>query len=340
MAKGKGGSGGRAQYKYNIESALVITCTFSATMTVGTLSRPDQLAQIPDGCHVYAICTRPRLRLVATELVSEEDGISTFHITITTTDESASVRFGIQTPLPQGTTIKITDGGANAVFLLATGEVRTTIPAAFLLTQFIPPPLNDARPERVDREMLDLSVQYIGQAYGKDGSRDALRRLANHETLQKILGEINDQDSHRQAWITILRFDEHSSLSLIHPWRGTASNDEAIANMMGIQSATLPGNQMTTLAEGCLIRYFRPPFNERYKDTFPAIEHSSYKLPYKLDANSIGFEFETMSLGARFGSDTLTPRWIHTGLYALSDPSVRRAFVDFLTEPRDSGRRT
>ncbi len=123
-------------------------------------------------------------------------------------------------------------------------------------------------------------------------------------------------------------------MSLMGPWKGIASNDTAISNMMGIQSAKLPGNEMTTLAEGCLIRYFRPPFNERYKETFPAAEHSSYKLPYKLDANSVGFELETMQLGARFCSDAVVPNWVHTTLYALSDPSVRRAFLDFLFEPR------
>lgn len=31
-----------------------------------------------------------------------------------------------------------------------------------------------------------FDIQYIGQAYGKSGSRNALDRLRKHETVQKI----------------------------------------------------------------------------------------------------------------------------------------------------------
>src|ERR1700744_6292950 len=33
---------------------------------------------------------------------------------------------------------------------------------------------------------LNFDIQYIGQSYGSDGSRNALDRLRKHETLQKI----------------------------------------------------------------------------------------------------------------------------------------------------------
>ena len=213
------------------------------------------------------------------------------------------------------------------------GDLLAGVPAALLLSDTMPHAFDKARPEEVDREMLDLSVEYVGQAYGRDGSRDALDRLGSHETLQKILGELNDRKPHRQAWVAVFRFDGHTAMSAFGPWVGAASDEEAMANMVGVQSLILPGDQLTTLAEGSLIRYFRPPFNERYKDTFPAAEHSSYDIPYKLDVNAIGFEFETTGIGVRFKSDTVEPNWLHTGLFALSDPTVRRVFMDVFEEP-------
>ena len=332
MVNDANADGGSGQYKYNVESAIVVTCSWLGLMTVSTLSDPKQLEQVPEDCHVYAICTQPRLRLIAADVVNEENGVCTFDITIARSDEYAAVRFGLKTRMQSGTTVKIINDGATANFVSATGEVISTIPTALLLVTGTPPPLHELRPEHVDRDLLDLAVQYVGQAYGKDGSRSALRRLANHETLQKILAELNDRGSHFQVWIIVFRFDEHDAISAIRPQQGMASEDDTYDNLRGIWSTILPGNQMTTLAEGSLIRHFKPPFNERYKEMFPSAEHSLYKLPYKLDAHSVGFQFDTMPIGVRLGSDTVTPSWIHTGLYPLSDPSVRRTFWAFFTD--------
>lgn len=327
------GGDGRGEFKYDIESALTVTCSYTAIMTVKALSDPEELKSIPNGCHIYAICTRPRLLLTAVERLSEDDGISTFAFTISTADGRISVEIEREISARPGVTLEIADGGANALFLSSTGELLAGVPSALLLADSMPDPLDKKRPTVIDREMLDMSVQYVGQAYGKDGSRVAIDRLASHETLQKILGELNDRAPHQQAWIAIFRFDGHIAASSFGPWKGVVSLDESIANMTAAQAVTLPGDQLTTLAEGSLIRYFRPAFNDRYKDTFPSVVHSSYQTPYKLDISAIGFDFETTNIGVRFGSDVVAPEWWHSGLFAISDPSVRRSFMDLFKQP-------
>jgi hypothetical protein len=324
---------GRGEFKYDIESALAVTCSYTAIMTVRALSDPEELKAVPDGCHIYAICTRPRLLLTEAKRLSEDDGRSTFAFTICTADGRVKVEIERQIATSPSVTLEIADGGANAMFFSSVGELLWGGPAALLLADSMPDPLDKARPEEIDREFLDMSVQYVGQAYGKDGSRGALDRLASHETLQKILGELNDRNPYQQAWIAIFRFDGYTAMSSFGPWKGTASLDESIANMTATQGITLPGDQLTTLAEGSLIRYFRPPFNDRYKDTFPSSEHSSYRIPYKLDISAIGFDFETTGIKVRFGSNTAVPNWWHSGLFVISDPSVRRTFMDIFEQP-------
>lgn len=299
---------GRGEFKYDIESALTVTCSYTAIMTVRALSDPEALKGVPDECHIYAICTRPRLLLTAARRLGEDGGLSTFSFTISTADGRVEVEIERQIAAPPGVTLKAVDGGANALFSSAAGELLWGGPAALLLADSVQDPLNKARPEEIDGEFLDMSVQYVGQAYGKDGSRGAIDRLASHETLQKILGELNDRNPYQQAWIAMFRFDGYAAISSFGPWKGAASLDESIANMTSAQRITLPGDQLTTLAEGSLIRYFRPPFNDRYKDTFPSSEHSSYRIPYKLDISAIGFDFESTGVRVRFGSDAAEPR--------------------------------
>jgi hypothetical protein len=327
------GGDGRGELKYGIESALIVECSTVILMTVGTLSMPEQLARVPGGCHIYAICTRPRLLLSSAELLNEEEGGSTFAFSIGTADGRNTLRPRCRIPVPPGTTPKIEDNGATIVFSSPTDELVARMPAALLLAGMMPEPFGEARPEEVDRTMLDLSVQYIGQAYGKDGNRNALDRLASHETLQKILGELNDRQPQQQAWIVVFKFDGYAVANVFGPWKGTVGKEESMARATDTLTNELPDDQLTTLAEGSLIRYFRPPFNERYKDTFPAAEHSSYEHPFEFDFNAVGFEFATISISVRLKSDAVAPAWIHEGLFTLSDPSVRRAFMDIFENP-------
>lgn len=327
------GSDGRGEMKYGIENALVVSCSYIALMTVGTLSKPESLSEIPDGCHIYAICTRPRILATTAELISEEDGVSKFGFSIMRSDRKAYINPTCQIVMPQGVSPKIEDNGATVAFMSSDDEVISRMPTALLLSQIMPPPLHEDRSEEIDRMFLDLSVEYIGQAYGKDGGRNALDRLSSHETLQRILGELNDKEPHRQVWIIVFKFDECAAQTLFLPWEGTVSDQESVDHTVDVWLTPLPNDQLTTLTEGALIRYFRPPFNERYKDTFPRADHSSYELPYKLDVNSVGFEVGTTSIITRIGSSTIQAMWAHMGLFTLSDPSVRRAFMDIFETP-------
>ncbi len=53
---------------------------------------------------------------------------------------------------------------------------------------------------------LDFEVLYIGQSYGKDGSRRAHERLENHSTLQKIYYEAIQRSPDKEIWLMLWGF--------------------------------------------------------------------------------------------------------------------------------------
>lgn len=57
---------------------------------------------------------------------------------------------------------------------------------------------------------LDYEILYIGQAFGKDGKRTALDRLASHETVQKIYMHALTQNPNSDIWVMLANFSQQS----------------------------------------------------------------------------------------------------------------------------------
>ncbi|QEL18784.1 hypothetical protein [Limnoglobus roseus] len=184
-------------------------------------------------------------------------------------------------------------------------------------------------------ELVDLEILYVGQAYGKDGSRTAPQRLTSHETLQKILAEAIQRSPDMQIWIVLFSFGEW----LIASFDGRVEVNEEeqkedLSHMWNVLGTRITEAQRINYCEAALIRYFQPQYNTEFKNSFPSASHSSYAECYKLDLNSVAVEIDCRPIGSRFWSQTVEPAWDHLISYPLHSEEERRdMFKMFLDEP-------
>jgi hypothetical protein len=127
-------------------------------------------------------------------------------------------------------------------------------------------------------------VLYIGQAYGGDGSRNALDRLKKHETLQKIAVKGIPEDY--VLTILMLAIEPSSQLiTMINPWAKDQSH--GLERMKKGLLFDTNEAERTTLYEAALIRYFQPPFNKEFKNSFPSTNMKVLAECYNKDFSAL-----------------------------------------------------
>jgi hypothetical protein len=176
------------------------------------------------------------------------------------------------------------------------------IPAHIVLTQ---------GQSELPAEERDLQVVYVGQGQGRTKSRNAVDRLANHKTLQRIMADILTFDPHREVLLLLYRF-EHGG-SMISTGGDLTLNPVATANeerdhLARLRTAKLSRKTLVTLAEAALIRHFRPLYNELIKNT--AFESGKLKvLQAVLETGMSGLIVEagSASAGGRLHSEYAQP---------------------------------
>ena len=185
-----------------------------------------------------------------------------------------------------------------------------------------------------DPSFLDCNILYIGQAFGKDGNRNALDRIQSHSTLQLIYSEAIRKNPDDEIWICLLSFEQacftvldgHTKFSEEEREKDEKTYKDTFWK---INYEGLDEGQKINFTEAALIRYFQPPYNKEYKDTFPTKTHTSYSECYDLDINSICFEMETSdSIHCKFYSSTVERNSLHMATFLLHSPEERRMFFD------------
>lgn len=115
------------------------------------------------------------------------------------------------------------------------------------------------------------SVVYIGQAYGRDVRKSAVKRLADgHEDLQKVLATVNDH--HRNSDVGVILMDAQVQDRELFGSIGPDGNEDLArlaANLMETPDGPLEDKALLIdAAEAMLIRYIQPKMNEKLKQ-FP-----------------------------------------------------------------------
>lgn len=180
-------------------------------------------------------------------------------------------------------------------------------------------------------EHLDLEVLYIGQAYGKDGSRTAADRLISHSTLQGIYAEALRNSPDQEVWMVLCSFEPYLLASFDGRSKEYATTQhEDDGHIQEVISNTITEQQEINFTEAALIKYFQPEYNKIYKDSFPNPAHSTYSECYAIDLNMVSVEVQTEELGLRLWSEAVKPAWIHFCTFPLHSKEERQFMFDLL----------
>jgi hypothetical protein len=179
-------------------------------------------------------------------------------------------------------------------------------------------------------EHLDLEVLYVGQSYGKDGSRTASDRLKSHSTLQGIYAEAIKNSPDQDIWLILSTFEP----LLLGSFDGRGNNytttmEEDSDHIHDVLSTSITEKQQINFTEAALIKYFQPPYNKIYKDSFPNPAHSTYTECYDIDLNMVCVEIQSEDIGLRLWSDSVEPQWVHFCSFPLHSREDRVYMFEF-----------
>jgi hypothetical protein len=308
--------------KYFTEFAVNMFGTRKVLLQQDMLMDPNLKDRLPthDPFHIYMIARRPRLAFDPTTLFCDKD---IFRGTFTRQVQSTFERHDFEVanligrddlrfdcPYPHTTCELLTPEGVP----IAGGKV------AFLVGNF----------GLRFRHLLDLEILYIGQAYGEDGSRVAPERLKSHSTLQHIYSEAIARSPDMDIWIVLWAF-EPLMITSMGGFEKTFQTtfDEDDLHREKVMNSTISEQQQINFTEAALIRYFQPPYNVIYKDSFPSPAHTTYAQCYDLDLNGVHVELQTEDIGTRLWSQTVKPQWVHFASFDLHSSEDRKSMFDF-----------
>ncbi|KAB7664165.1 SEC-C domain-containing protein [Bacillus sp. B1-b2] len=189
----------------------------------------------------------------------------------------------------------------------------------------------------LSKQPLKSEVLYVGQSYGKAGERDAIQRLSSHSTLQEILADTMNRDIEVEITITLWEFTPR----LISSFDGISkkyltSEKENVEHLVKVTSAPplWIDNQIINISEAALINYFKPEYNEKFKNNFPDITHKGYTFYYDYDYNAVTVELDPSCINIDIFSKSKDYSQFRPIKYHLNSEEERRSIfdIDFSTK--------
>jgi hypothetical protein len=282
-----------------------------------------------DPCHLYFIGKRPRLTIDKDSLKVTDSYIElNFKIQNEESFQDLPLKFKNELKGPK---IELkTKYPYNKFELFDNDELVTSAKVSpFLQTTLHYPHKKD---------FLDFDVLYVGQSYGVEGARTAPDRLISHSTLQGIYSEAISNNPDSEIWLALASFKQLNIT--MFDGKTKFNNQEREADRERFQNVynkiNLSGineQQKINFTEAALIKYFQPPYNKIYKDSFPSPAHSTYSECYDLDINSICIELNTSDLvNCQFFSSTIKKAPRHMKDFLLHSMNDRKSMFDFTYE--------
>lgn len=253
-------------------------------------------------CHIYLIGFVPKLDLIG----ARQEGTSLF-VEFQVNGKHLNVKF----PLPDGVSLYFED----ELWYLSNGDGNRYGPTDEQLMQG----LYDQHGKN------DFTVVYIGQSYGKKGSRHALDRLRKHETLQKIALK-GAPDGHQIEVVLLEVEPANRVITVFNPFaqdksKGDQRIRDGIDKLFGTNE-----NERITLYEASLIRYFQPKFNKEFKDSFPSTNMKVLADCYERDFSAIIVEICFDKFPYYLVSDQIASKDNHLVRHDLHTDANRKAF--------------
>lgn len=277
-------------------------------------------------CHIYFICKRPRITLDKDEFEATEEYLKfRFKIHRQETFESIDLKF--QNSFKTNKITLKTDYPYNTFQLWRENEKMVSAKVSVFIqsaARYIENP-----------DFLDLEILYIGQSYGVDGARTAPDRLKKHSTLQGIYAEAMAKNPDSEIWLALASFEQINIMML--DGRSKFSDQEKEEDSKRFKEIFTKLNyegiseqQKINFTEAALIKYFEPPYNKIYKDSFPNPAHSTYSECYDLDINSVCIELQTDELiECQFYSEKIERAPWHMKDFLLKSKEERKSMFEF-----------
>jgi hypothetical protein len=242
---------------------------------------PQELIDRLDQCHLYMICKRPRLSLIPNSITWNSDVISlkvSCAINGITHEGDAQILRPIElrevklfgaSPFPHRELLAFDqDGNVIQQMLLANiAHLIETLPAF----------------------AKQLEVLYVGKGLSKN-TQD---RLKNHETLQKVLAEINSDAPDSEVFALVFRFDyRRSAGGIVAPRTDVA---ESLRKNTKPYKPTV--DDQVSLIEAATISYFHTnKYNSHYIN-FPGTDTDAAKRARESGADYIVVQIDTENIG-------------------------------------------
>lgn len=290
---------------FDIENALNLYADGFVTFSANQLYEEDLVeyygSQL-EKCHIYIIGVAPKINFCryegldkSVDFVYELDGVE------------CSVRYEI----PEGYVFEENDGIG---YLINKGGRRIYPDQSQLFID-------------LGRSVggINFEVKYIGQSYGKEGSRNAVDRLLKHETLQKMA--VQGVPEGKQIVLLLLSIHEDNRVvTIMNPRaknssKGSARIDAGLRKMFDTSES-----EKVSLYEASLIRYFYPEFNNKLKDNFPSTRMKMLQDCYDKDFCSIIAEICLDEIPYLMWSKSVKPKSKHIAVHYLSEEKDRRVF--------------
>lgn len=180
-------------------------------------------------------------------------------------------------------------------------------------------------------------IKYIGQAYGEDGSRDAIDRLLKHETLQKIAIKGIPEGSTLQV-ILLELLDANRMVTVFLP-DADHQDDDGTRRKMGLDKLFNTSEaERVSLYEASLIRHFAPEFNKEFKNSFPSTNLKVLRDCYAKDILAVTAEICFDDFPFRLHSEAVPPSLYHIITHDLHKDDDRKVFFAMSQKPKtDAG---
>ncbi len=293
-------------YKFGVEHALDIYASSFVHMPAEFIYEKNILAQfqeVIETCHIYIIGYEPRVNFTGAEQVDDY-----MVLDFLVAGVKRQLQFG---PIPEGVRFVNEDG---LYYMENQEEERFWFQENELVKMLSSQP-----------EGIHFKVKYIGQAYGKNGSRNALDRLTKHETLQKI--SIKGVPEGYKLSLLLLEVEPGNSLVTAFTPNAKQPADDSQRIKAGLDKLYgTTGAEQVSLFEAAMIKYFLPEYNKEFKDSFPSTNLKILQDCYEKDISAVFAQICIDELPYKLFSEAVEPKIHHISKYNLHNDSERKVF--------------
>lgn len=290
---------------FDVEHALGMYATSFCTLPAEAIYDQELLAPYIDvikNCHIYLIGYLPKI-----DFIEANQELGKLNLTYMMLGK----KYILEADVPSGFKL-IIDG---EMYYLTDQSGEMFWPDESLIVSHLSQNSN----------VLNFEVKYIGQAYGKNGSRNAIDRLLKHETLQKI--SIKGIPEGYKLTLILLTIQPNNQLiTLFNPH---AQNNDQGSSRIKLGLDKLYGTteeEQVSLYEASLIRYFSPQYNIEFKNSFPSTNLKILEECYAKDFAAVVAEICIDNLPFKLFSESVEAKPYHIAKFSLHTDEARKFF--------------